>query len=172
MKSLKIKKVVLKDPHLRRLRSSLRILLRLAVKKKNRKLDKLEDLYLQKEKLTPSQRNRKNEISKLKNKLMYLSERSSCITCNEPYCVSHKDRPDRVTLFDKFTWFEHRSTNLDLVWVPWVKRWVCLQCFNYYYKNMTLNDFIDSQGEFFVIFDKDRRIEKDLRQKFRNVFSL
>ncbi len=167
MKSLKVKKVILKSPHLRNLRKNLRIVLRLAINDEIRRLSKLNKLYLEKSrqgKQVPSQREREIQISRLSDKLMHLARRSSCITCNEPYCIFHKDRPG------KSTWFEHRSTDLDLVWIPWYEKWVCLDCYDHYYKDMTLDDFIDSHGETFVIFDEDGSMERNLRQKFQESF--
>jgi len=167
MKSLKVKKVILNNPHLRNMRKNLRIVLRLAIDDEIHRLNKLGSLYLQKYKQgkrVPSQEKRKIQISRLKNKLMRLEERRSCITCNEPYCISHKDRPG------KSTWFEHRSTDLDLVWIPWYEKWVCLECYEEYHKDMTLDDFIESHGEILVIFDDNGIIERDLRHKFRDSF--
>jgi len=193
MKSLKIKKVILKNPHLRRLRKNLRIVLRLAIQDKIRRLGKLEDLYLEKSKLrklTPSQKKRQSQIIQLGDRLMRL-ERKSCITCNENFCVFHKDRPG------KSTWFEHRSTDLDLVWIPWREKWVCLDCYEEYYKNATLDGYIKSEmmasAEFLMGFDDDKlyklvrkddpqkfkmirgnklvkMIEKDIREKFKDSF--
>lgn len=168
MKSLNVKKVILKNPHLRNLRKNLRIVLRLAIDDKIRRLDKLNKLYLEKSrqgKQVPSQKKREIQISRLSDKLMHLEERRSCITCNEPYCISHKDRPG------KSTWFEQRTNDLDLVWIPWHEKWVCLDCYEEYHKDTTLEDYIDSlRYEYLVLFDDDGRIERGLRQRFKNTF--
>ena len=65
---------------------------------------------------------------------------------------------------------DERTTDLDMVWISWYERWVCLECYDYYYKDMTLDDFIASKDEFFVIHDNDGIIERSLRRKFRDSF--
>ena len=166
MKSLKVKKVILKNPHLRNLRKNLRIVLRLAIQDEIRRFSKIKNLYLQKGiqgRKVPSQRKREIQTSWLSDKLMHLEHRS-CITCHEPYCIFHKNRIGRATRFDE------RSTDLDMVWIPWYEKWVCFDCYKHYHKDMTLDDFIDSKGETIVIFDENGMIERDLRQKFQNSF--
>ena len=148
MKSLKVKKVILKNPHLRNLRKNLRIVLRLAIQDEIRRLDRLEDLYINKRKQIPSQEKREIQISRLSDRLMHLEHRS-CITCHEPFCAFHKDRVGKVIRSDQ------RTTDLDMVWIPWYERWVCLDCYDYYYKDMTLDEFIESHGEILVIFDEN-----------------
>ena len=190
MKTSKVKKIILKNPHLRNLRKNLRIVLRLAIDDKIRRLSKLNKLYLEKSrqrKLTSSQKSRQSQIIHLGDKLMHLEERKSCITCNEPYCISHKDRPG------KSTWFEHRTTDLDLVWIPWHEKWVCLECYDEYYKDTTLEDVIKAEMQEFMCLDDDklykvvkkddpqnvtmirgdklvRMIEKDTRDMFKDTF--
>ncbi|KKL52460.1 hypothetical protein LCGC14_2285250 [marine sediment metagenome] len=39
------------------------------------------------------------------------------------------------------------STDLDMVWVPWSREWCCIRCFDHYFFNMTLNEFIQIRGE-------------------------
>ena len=164
MKSLATKKVILKNPNLRNFRKNLRIVLGLAISDKIDRLNKLENLYLQKKRRTPSQWKREIQISLLKNRLLRLRKRST-ITCSAPYCYSHKNLFGNPSLRE-----DKRTTDLDLVWIPWYETWVCLDCYNHYYKDTTLNDHIASLGEFFVIFDKNGTIEKDLRHKFRDSF--
>ncbi len=58
MRSQKWKAVIIKDPKLRRIRTSLRVILREAIHTKLIHLGKLKELYGNKKKLTPSQENR------------------------------------------------------------------------------------------------------------------
>ena len=177
---------------MRNLRKNLRIVLRLAIRDEIHRLSKLEGLYRNKRlrnKQTPSQWKREIQISRLSDKFMHLARRSSCITCNEPYCISHNDRPG------KSTWFEHRSTDLDLVWIPWYEKWVCLECYKEYYKDTTLEDVIKAKmqsdesmclddDKLYKVVRKDdsqkftmirgdklvRMIEKDIKDKFKDTF--
>lgn len=167
MKSLKVKKVILKNPHLCNLRKNLRTVLRLAIDDEISRLMKLEDLYLEKYnqgKLVPSQEKREIQVSRLSDKLMRL-ESKSCITCHDVYCESHRK------LFGPKLRSDKRTTDLDMVWIPWCEKWVCLECYIQYYKDTTLDEYIDSlRYEYLVIFDEDGSIEKGLRDKFKDTF--
>ncbi|MFX1337347.1 MAG: hypothetical protein ACFFDK_01915 [Promethearchaeota archaeon] len=57
-----------------------------------------------------------------------------------------------------------------MVWIPCYERWVCLDFYNYYYKDMILDDFIASKGESLVIHDKSGMIEQGLRLKYKDSF--
>jgi len=173
MKWLNVKKVILKYPHLRNLRKNLRTVLRLAIQDEIRRLSKLKRLYQEKRiqgKQVPSQRKREIQISRLSDKLMRL-ESKSCITCHEVYCESH-----RKLFGDPKVRYDKRITDLDLVWIPWRERWVCLECYEKYYKDTTLEDVIKAEmrvsAEALMECD-DKTIEmfeKALRDKFKDTF--
>lgn len=78
MKSVKIKKIVLKDSRLRSIRGNLRTILKLAVQDKIDSLYKIKKLYMNKKSLTPSQIKRSRELSKLRNDLNKSFSRSIC----------------------------------------------------------------------------------------------
>ena len=167
MKSLKVKKIILKNPPLRNLRKNLRIVLRLAIFDKIRELSELEGIYINKReqgKQVPSQRKREIQLSQLKIKLRHLMKRS-CITCDIIYCESHRELFGNPKIR-----FDERTTDLDMVWIPWDERWVCVKCYDRSYKDMTLDDFIDSYGEILVVSDESGKIERNLRWKFRDSF--
>ncbi len=143
MNSLKVKKVEIKDSKLRNLRKGLRQVLKLAVHDKFAYYTHLENLYREKRikrgNLTPSQLKRTRELSKLKNKLNTDFQRSVC-HCSSGYCLSTEQaRPEKIPM------------DLDMVWVPWMKSWYCGACFEAYYRDMTIDDFIEGFGELRVI---------------------
>lgn len=138
MKSKKVRKVVLKTPRLRQVRNNLRIILKLAVNEELFKLDKIYDLYRNRTVLTPSQQKRKLQVGK-KGKALDHSYYSSTLQCScGAACVSL----DKA--IEKGLNPEDRPTDLDLVWVPWLEKWSCIKCFEYYRQgNMTSEDFDD-----------------------------
>ncbi len=138
MRSKKVRKVILKTPRLRQARNNLRIILKLAVKEKLHRLSKLKRLYLYKKHLTPSQLQRKAFLSKGWNKLYHSFIRST-LQCNcGAACVS-LDKAIEEGLNP-----QDRPTDLDLVWVPWLEKWSCVECFEIYRQGeMTHEDFDD-----------------------------
>ena len=138
MKSKKIRKVTLKSPELRRIRDNLRIILKLVIKDKLSRLSRLETLYFSKKNLTPSQQKRKSQLSKEWNKLYHRFNKSTLQCSNGAGCIS-LDKAIEEGLDPK-----DRPTDLDLVWVPWLERWVCTNCFETFrYDEMTHEDFDD-----------------------------
>ncbi len=124
MKSLKVKKIVLKDPRLRKMRSNLRTILKLAVKTKREQLDEY------------SRRGYSYKYSDLSNAL-FTAYRTSISECNTACdCESLKDRVEKGFMKPWET-----SVDLVMAWIPWEERWCCVKCYEKYYKNMTFNDF-------------------------------
>ncbi len=119
MNSKKIRKVVLRTPWSRRLRLNLRSLLKLVVKKE---LSRLYDLEMKKEQT-----------------VLYHSYHESILECGSGAgCVSYQALVRQG--FDP----QARPTNLDLVWVPWLEKWSCVECFEAFRQGeMTHEDFDD-----------------------------
>ncbi len=128
MKSKKIRKVILKTPSLRRARNNLRIILKLTVKEELRRLDKLYSLYRFKKMLTPSQQKRRSQLGKEWKSLDGAYYKSTLRCGCGGGCTAPQDR----------------LTDLDLVWIPWFRRWVCIECFEVCrFDEMTHEDFDD-----------------------------
>ncbi len=138
MRSKKIRKVTLKTPSLRRVRDNLRIILKLAVKKELRKLDKIYYLYKYKRILTPSQQKRKIQLGE-KWKDLDRAYYKSTLQCGcGAGCISFQEAKKHG--FNP----RDRPIDLDLVWVPWLESWVCTDCFKIgRYDEMTHEDFDD-----------------------------
>ncbi|MFW9987612.1 MAG: hypothetical protein ACFFC3_03070 [Candidatus Odinarchaeota archaeon] len=138
MKSKKIRKVVLKTPNLRKIRNNLRIILKLAVKEELDKLYEREELYSNKRYLTPSQQKRKSYLAE-KWKALDISYHRSTLQCSSgAACISLDKAIEKG--FDP----KDRPTDLDLVWVPWLERWSCVECFETFRQGeMTHEDFDD-----------------------------
>lgn len=138
MRSKKIHKIVLRTPCIRRVRNNLRIILKLAVKEELNKLSRLEDLQFKKEKLTPSQQRRKGQLSRKCNELYHRFIRST-LQCNSGAACISLDKAIEKGLDPK-----DRPTDLDLVWVPWLEKWSCIECFETFRQGeMTHEDFDD-----------------------------
>jgi len=138
MKSKKIHKVILKTQKLRHARDSLRIILKLAIKDELSRLSELETLYFNKKNLTPSQAKRRSQLGKKWNALYHRFNRSTLGCSNGAACIS-LDKAIEQGLNPK-----DRPTDLDLVWVPWLEKWFCTDCFETFrYDEMTHEDFDD-----------------------------
>ena len=121
MKSDKWKAIVIKDARLRKVRKNLRELLKLAIKSDIDRLNKLRHLYMDKDRLTPSQWKRKVSFSRAVNDLLHLESRSM-LKCSEgSWCMSRERNPN-ISDLDK-----------DMVWNPLLKEWICIDCYNHYY---------------------------------------
>ncbi len=141
MKSKEVRKVILRTSRMKRVRNNLRIVLKLAIKDELSSLAKLERLYRQKEKkdgLTLSQEKR---YSYVVAKYRELSKRynHSILRCGSgAACYSLDEAIERG--FNP----RDRPADLNLVWVPWLRRWFCLKCFVLkQMEEMTHEDFDD-----------------------------
>ncbi len=113
MKSKKPRLIVLKDPKLRKIRTNLRIILKLAYYSESKRLDRLEDLYFEKNTLTPSQQKRKSELIRMNNALM-TAYNNSILQCNlGAACDSYKEMVEKDTI-DPI----ERPIDLDMGWLP------------------------------------------------------
>ena len=126
MKSKKVRRVILRTPRMKHVRSNLRIILKLAVKNELCRLAKVKRLYhdrLIKSHLTPSQRKRHNHIG-VKYRTLYHHYLESTLQCGGgAACYSFQEaKKDRFNPQD-------RPTDLCLVWVPWLEKWFCVKCF-------------------------------------------
>jgi len=121
--------IIIKDIRLRVIRENLRTLMRLAVDAEIKRLDYLEDLYRQKRinhKQTPSQWLRELFIYDKKDSIMTALD-SSILRCSEgSTCKSREVMPlaQDISTLDK-----------DMVWNPLLRHWICIDCFNFYYKS-------------------------------------
>ena len=126
MNSKEVRRVILRTARVQPVRSNLRALLKLAVKDKLNRLTKIKRLYHNKDikdNLTPSQQKRYEFIG---IKYRTLSERynHSTLQCGSgAACYSLDDAIERG--LDP----RDRPIDLDLVWVPWLRKWFCLKCF-------------------------------------------
>lgn len=138
MKSKKIRKIILRTPSLKRVRNNLRIILKLAVEEELSRLSRLKTLYFKKDRLTPSQRRRRGQLSRRWNNLYHCFIKST-LQCNcGAACISFQEAKRHG--FNP----QDRPTNLDLVWVPWLEKWSCVECFEIYRQGeMTHEDFDD-----------------------------
>lgn len=138
MKSKKIHKIVLKNQKLKHVRNNLRIILKLTVKEELSRLSKLKELYFKKDKLSPSQRRRRGQLSRQYNNLYHCFIKST-LQCNSgAACISFQKAKKKG--FNP----KDRPTDLDLVWVPWLEKWFCVECFETFGQGkMTHDDFDD-----------------------------
>ena len=119
MKSKKCRKILLRTPWSRRLRFSLRTLLDLAVKQEVSRLSNLE-------------------MWKEKNALERKFHKSTLQCGGAAACVSFERLLKQG--FDP----QDRPIPQDIVWVPWLERWSCVECFETYRQGeMTNEDFDD-----------------------------
>ncbi len=121
--------IILKDFRLRVIRENLRTLISLAVDAEISRLNEKEDLYRQRRinhRQTPSQWRRELSIYDKKESIMKTLN-SSILRCSEgSTCKSREIMPltqDILTL-DK-----------DMVWNPLLRHWICINCYNFYYKS-------------------------------------
>lgn len=128
MRSEKWKALVLKTSKLRRVRTSLRLVLRKAVQDELRLLNHLRDLYRKKQlngTLISSQAKREDFLIKEANDLLQALT-TSILRCSiGASCISKKENKlsgDIVTLGE------------DMVWNPLQTKWICINCYNHYYK--------------------------------------
>jgi hypothetical protein len=152
MRSQEWKLVNIKSPILRRVRTSLRIVLKETVQAELRRLNRLQRIYIQKrvnQKITPSQKRRKAYLTKQSNKLLQ-AETNSILNCgNGATCVSIKDNqlsPDIATLGE------------DMVWNPILRKWFCVNCYNLFFKTeaqkVSLRKMLESREKKEEAFDK------------------
>ncbi len=158
MKSLKIKKITIKDSKLRNLRKGLRQVIDLAVHDKHVYYTQLEKLYNEKwdkrGKLTPSQLKRIRELSRLKNKLHDDLRKSMCF-CAFACCLSEA---------------YSEVTDIDMVWIPWYQGWYCVPCFEEYFKDMTIDDYIHELNYYDEDIGPPSRYVREQAAKYRHSF--
>lgn len=143
MKSKRWRPIIIKDIRLRLVRENLRTLIKLAVDTEIKRLDYLEDLYRQRHinhRQTPSQWNRELSIYDKKESVM-ASLNNSILRCSEgSTCKSGELIPltQEISTLDK-----------DMVWNPLLKHWICINCYNFYYKSESakkrLEDFLNQK---------------------------
>ncbi|KKK66886.1 hypothetical protein LCGC14_2959580 [marine sediment metagenome] len=137
MKSKKSRKIILKDPKLRKIRSSSRRIIKLAYLDYSEKLLLQQYLYLEKGRLTPSQEKRYTRLSREKDTLDQAFTRSICTCFREAACLSYQEAVE-ISIIEP----SDRPIDLDMVWVPggkhdaieeyWVPNggaWFCLKCY-------------------------------------------
>jgi len=151
MRSEKWKVISLKNPKIRLIRTNLRVILRKSIEHELKRLSHLRRLYREKRldgKLVPSQERRENELINKSSDLLQALTHSVLHCGGDATCISfekNKLSADIATLGE------------DMVWNPLFKRWVCINCYNYKYKNKAqkqiLQDII-TQGE-----EEERRFD-------------
>ena len=125
MKSKKPRLIALKDPRLRKIRTNLRIILKLAYIDESDRLSRLADLYREKnirKGLTPSQQKRETELIRINDKL-YHTFNDSIIRCSlGALCNSYKEAVENGTIAPI-----ERPIDLDMGWLPQppYRAWFC-----------------------------------------------
>ena len=151
MRSQKWKAIIIKDSKLRRVRTSLRIILNEAIRSELRHLNKLQYLYIEKrvaKKIIPSQSKRDVYLTKRSNELLQALTESVLNCCEGSRCKSIKENklsPDIATLGE------------NMVWNPLLKRWNCIKCYNFHYRTIDQKKKLENllkQGEEESIFNE------------------
>ncbi len=123
MKSKKPRLIVLKDPKLRKIRTNLRVVLKLAYLNESKRLDRLEDLYIEKDAqkgLTPSQQKRDIQLGRMNNNLMTVYDNSILKCSLGAACNSYKEAVENGTIDPV-----ERPIDLDMGWLPQYGSWFC-----------------------------------------------
>ncbi len=113
MKSKKPRLIVLKDPKLRKIRTNLRTILKLAYYDESDRLSRLGDLYREKDTLTPSQQKRESQLVRKNNALMTAYDRSILKCSLGAACNSYKEMVEKGTINPP-----ERPIDLDMGWLP------------------------------------------------------
>jgi len=120
MKSKKPRLIILKDPKLRKIRENLRIILKLAYLDESKRLDRLEDLYIEKNTLTPSQQKRDIQLGRMNNNLMTAYDNSILKCSLGAACSSYEEAVENGTIDPV-----ERPIDLDMGWLPQYGSWYC-----------------------------------------------
>ena len=123
MKSKKPRLIILKDPRLRKIRTNLRIILKIAYLDESERLDRLSDLYIEKDVqkgLTPSQQRRETQLDRKDNEL-YHTYIKSILQCSlGAACSSYRRAVENGTIEPT-----ERPIDLDMGWLPQYSSWFC-----------------------------------------------
>lgn len=128
MKSDKWKHIIIKNSKLRHIRKNLRTIIKLAINKELKRLSSLRDLYSNRgySNLTPSQRKRKRMLSRLGTDLLNARQDSVLFCSMATGCMSRQKDLSMKSL-------NCLNLDLDKVWDPLDKFWICVKCYNYYF---------------------------------------
>lgn len=137
MKSKRWRPINLKDIRLRVIRENLRTLMKLAVDAEISRLNDKEDLYRQKrinDKQTPSQWKRELFIYNKKESLVS-AQNNSILRCSEGSTCKSSE----ISMLTQ----ELSTLDKDMVWNPLLKHWICIDCYNFYYKSESAKERLD-----------------------------
>lgn len=154
MKTKKWKPIVLKNPRVRQTRTSLRVVLNLAVHAEFKRLSRLKELYYTKRisgTLTPSQWRRECMLSNMSNDLFTAYDHSPLRCYEASRCLSQES--SELTS-------DYATLAKDMVWNPFTKSWICSDCYNHYYGTEEKKQIIRD------IFDKVKQEEKSFSEWF------
>ena len=136
MKLALIKTRKLKDPHLRKLRESLRTILLIALKLEQKRLRFTKLIYTERRSrrgLTPSQAKRCKSLNMTSTKLAHAKKFTPLCCTYGVHCRSKL----KSGIID--------STDLDLIWIPYRLCWMCLPCyFDIYLKTENITPILGS----------------------------
>ena len=121
--------IIIKDIRLGVIRENLRVLINLAVDAEIKRLDYLEELYRRKRinhRQTPSQWKRELFIYDKKESII-TTLHSSILRCSEGSTCKSREL---ISLTQDLS-----TLDKDMVWNPLLKHWVCIDCYNFYYKS-------------------------------------
>ncbi len=118
----KEKKIVIKNPILRKFRSNLRFILYRAVSKELTRLYQLEKSYMEEKHPTLAKNEKRRHLSKIRDDLLR-TRRSSILQCSGSHCEPFKE-PLSLSIIDK-----------DMIYDPIYKEWYCIPCYDEIQKN-------------------------------------
>lgn len=132
MKSSEVRKIEIKNPFLRNLRTNLRKIIRSAYESETKRLSRLGNLYREKHihfGLVPSQEKRFFSLVKRSDALMHAFNDSICYCSSGAGCVAYKRLVEEGAINPP-----DRPIDLDMVWIRHYRQWVCTECYEKLYK--------------------------------------
>lgn len=132
MKSSVSRKIEIRHPKLLNLRNNLRTIIKKAYLSEFYRLTNIYRLYQQKrsdKKLTASQEKRSNYLCKKSDQLSQAFHKSICHCSFGALCVSYQDLKEKGLIKPP-----EKPINLNMVWEPHFKKWVCTNCYEAYCK--------------------------------------
>lgn len=121
MKSQNIVRVEFHNPHLKRLRNNLRIILKLAI------IDKIEKFRENKQHYSATQM-----IRLITNSILKCGAGAECLSYLERVREGFNPRD--------------RPSDLDMVWVPYYQTWLCVKCYDEFFQHFESNDDGENGG--------------------------
>ena len=125
MKTREPRRIVIKNPQLKRVRKNLREILKLFYYDESKRLRELAGRCL----ITTSGRKEHNKLTRISAKLDHAYEKSILECSSGAMCTSYKEMVEKRSIKPS-----ERPINLDMVWIPHEKAWFCTKCYERKYK--------------------------------------